>query len=328
MFQKPFLEEIDMRNKLLTAGLAATLGLAMGAVQAAPVSLPPGPIFIKFQNLEQISTDPTKNSIDVSTLPDGANAPSGLPTQEQSWGIIQVSQVFNGIVVDPHNLIGGGTTTVYDVNSSPDTITGIFYGLTSTGCGSSGGTLCGTGGYLDLYYNTGGTKVSINDGTHLPADRTSKTTYPGFTDGTFLARLDFATGIDGGSVNLIGFGSPTIGGAAAGYLNVDLNPSAKGAWTNSLDGNYFWPAFGTGIPDPTAPRDVRFNDGYNPLASWNGNGHNWDNSSNPECVTGQTCVGAISNDPVMAYTTPEPASLALMGIGLMGLAFRARRKAA
>lgn len=336
-----------MKNKLLTAGLAAALGLTVGAAQAQPISLPGGtPLFIKFQDLEQI--DATGGNGIAAPATQSANAPVGLPNSEQSWGIIQVSLIQYGTVLSNHDVIGANNVPLplYDIGATPNqSVVGMFYGITQAG-GTCNGNLCGAGGYLDLYWLDG--PFNINDGMHTPAQRTGKDQYNGInvnlpagTTSTFLARLDFASGVDSStSTDIIGFGNPQVGGTAVAYFNVDTTtptvgvggipgPPATGPWTNPFNGNWFYPSFGTGILDPTQPRDLRYNNTFNrlnqsPLNVWNGDTTGCGIHPVPSCI-----IGAQSNDPVQAFTTtPEPASLALMGIGLLGLALRERRKAA
>ena len=140
-----------------------------------------------------------------------------------------------------------------------------------------------------------------------PTDRTATDQFTNLTDGTFLARLDFASGVDANpTVTLSGSVTPTLdflNGVGTGYFNVDT--SAVGAWTDALNADWFNTAFGT--------RDLRFKDSYDYYAAW-GNGANG-------------IFGASSSDPTRAFTVPEPGVLALSGLALLAMGFARRRKA-
>jgi len=277
-----------------------TIGFAMLCIArvagAAPLVLPGGtPIFFQFNNLEQV------NSANTLVVPGGYD---GTVTQG-NWGVFNVSSVQTGAVSSPHNDISGGPLIFGDdgPGGSAGQITGIFYGIHIL----PGGTTANSG-FIDLYWHDPGsdpvTAACLAGTTCLP----NAATVSEFTSGTFLARLDFASGINPGDSNVniqSNIDPSTQGGSghADSFANVDLTD--LGAWSNVLNGDWFNTAFGT--------RDVRFSNFFNvDVTSWNGpNG----------------TVGVRSNDPGRVFTAvPEPATLTLLGLGLTGLAARRRRR--
>jgi len=273
-----------MKKVLLT--LTFWLGIAIGAAQGAPIGLPTGPLFIQFQNFEQIS--PT--------------AGSGT---ENAWGIVQVRQISTGIVIIPNSEIAGNVSFFDGTSATGPQVTGMFYGLNATTCTST--PLCSSGGLLDLYWDDpSGTIVTWDSAILTPALRTGVSTYTGITDGTFLARLAFASGADAanGGITLTGDVIPSstgFSGVANGFLNVDV--TAGGAWANTLNGDWFNTVFGT--------RDFKFKNSYiGPLASW----------------TGANALGAFSTDPVQAFAVPEPGTVALVGLAMAIAGGLARRR--
>jgi hypothetical protein len=274
--------------------LAAAIGLAFAA-SAQAVYIPPSgeQLYFQFSAREQISET---NSI---------IAPSGA--EEGNWGVFTVSNIAAAVGSDP-------TTTsplsppIWNDGDGGAQITGIFYGTTNLASCPAGVPLCSApGGYLDMYWDTG-TTAQLSTAT--PDQRTADGQFTNFTDGTFLVRLVFASGIapsDGG-VAIVGDAVPAtdgFNGHAASYMNVDT--SVVGAWTSLMDGNAFSTAFGA--------RDVYLRNNYDgPLASWNGD-------------VESDIFGAESSDPFRNLTTvPEPATLLLMGAGALGLGFGTRRR--
>ena len=275
--------------------MAGLVGLAQFA-HAAPIVLPNGPLFIQFQNFEQVK-------------------PDAAPGTENAWGIVQVRQISTGIVITPHDEIAGGSQIFNGTNPGGPQVTGIFYGLNATGAACPPGfAICSTGGHLDLYWDEagqpgGGTIVNFDSAVLTPGLRVGNT-YPGITDGIFLARLDFASGqFTDPTITLAGTALPTAGtnftGNAVGYLN--SNTAAGGPWAKPLNGDWFntvAPGLGT--------RDLKFKNSYFSLDAWDSPGFQ----------------GAFSTDPVQAFvvSVPEPGSLALLATVFVGMGVFTRRR--
>jgi hypothetical protein len=290
-------------NKILSISL---LGLYGGLANAGPIDLPGNsPLVFKFANREQISaTDIT------STFVNGGVTTS---VTENNWGVFAVSTLGLGTPTVPNTTIELDTTKSPLFTNGPSAqVTGIFYGAQAH-AELGGAALASSGGFLDLYWRDASTVAgytAFNLAAATPGMRTDVNKFTGVTDGVLLAHMAFASGISVDPNTFIsGNTSPTLGTPFQGQANSFANivTSAGGLWASALNGDWFNTAFGT--------RDFRFNNRYNQLPSW-------DNST-----TGFT--GANSDDPATVFTkVPEPESLVLLGVGLLGLGAQQLRKTA
>lgn len=294
------------RPTVFLAVFAAAL-LTGATVMAAPITLPRSPLFIQYTNNEQFSPS---NSIQSTT-------PAGAPTTEGNWGILQISSIVRGTALAPlgSDIQGGGANVFTDGGVGGPQITGIFYGTNV-----NPGGLSATGGFIDLYWRDIGT---ANTGADLaagfnPARRLNQKTYLGYAEPLnpafiFLAQLVYGPGCDGDPTHHVCTGvAPNTGdGTAKSYQSV--NVAAGGAWANQLDTNFFTlDANGNPL---ASPQDVRSDSNFtrNGASAWNGTGD---------------IIGLRSNDPVRADVlepVPEPATLSLFGLGMIGVGFLSRR---
>lgn len=282
-----------MKLKFAIAALSATISMA---ASAAPFALPEGPTYIKFDNREQIAISP------------GATTFAG--TNEINWGVVLLSTINPGNVTNQNVIESTGASYFTNISSHNAQITGMFYGIEGLPSGTGGNAFPATLGYLDLYWRDLSLFSTSDISTVLPGARTSQSTATGYTDGDLLVRLKFSSGIisTDSSVFIAGSVIPTPGtgfvGIATSYAEVDT--SVVGAWTDSLDSDWFTTAFGT--------RDFRFRNIYEELLPWN------------DLQNG--ILGARSTDPATAYAIPEPATLALVGLSLIGIGVARRRNTA
>lgn len=296
----------SIRCTVFLAVFAAAV-LTGATVMAAPITLPVGPLFIQYTNDEQFSVT---NSIHST------NATTGAVTSEGNWGILQISNIVRGTALNPQgsDIQGGGANVFTDGGVGGHQITGIFYGTTvnpPTG-------LSATGGVIDLYWRDVGT---ANTGADLaagfdPTRRLNQKTYTGYAEPLnpafiFLAQLVYGPGCDSNPTHNVctGVAPGTGDGTAKSYQSVNL--AAGGLWASQLDTNFFT-LDANGQPLGPA-QDVRSDSNFtqNGASAWNGGGD---------------IIGLRSNDPVRLEATPEPGTLSLFALGMLGVGFLRRRK--
>lgn len=296
--------------KLKHFALAFGAAISFGAAAVPVPSLPAGPLYLKFDNREQIATEGTTGY---------AYAPG-----EINWGVLTVSTFNPGVVTGLNSIETTGAPFFTNILSGGQ-ITGIFYGVQPLPTGTGGNPFPATGGFIDLYYRDLSTMTTTNLASSAPAVRCGLACATGFTEGTLLGHLAFASGINplsslvfiNGSVIPSSVGG--FAGLATSYANIvpgafsnGVNPLAFGAYETKLNTDYFVTPFGT--------RDLRFRNIYEELPSWNGT------TGGCGPATGNCILGARSTDPATAFAVPEPASLALLGIGLLAVGAARRRK--
>ncbi len=303
----------------MRTALLATVLLVLASTSASALNLQGGPQIGQYWNFENLYT-----GADLAAPGSGFYIRGGAIKRTDVDGPVAAGDFYLGDnwgVLRLNSLQGLNGQYYADFNdaSPAEEVTGIFYGIDVTivtPIGPGFTVLRGTGGRFDLYNEaspTAATRFRTGSGVRnfefSPASlglAAGLPTYKSATEGTRVASFLMADGIGVlPGVNVIATflaGLPS-NGSASGYLNVipDLAP-----WAAQLDTDGFSTIFG--------PRDALNKNSFFASAAGAiavGGLHGWD---------------LFSSDPFQINPTPEPGTFALLGLGLVGLGFAARRR--
>jgi hypothetical protein len=280
--------------KVKTLAMAVGLSLATTSAFAVPTfsltNTPPGwdgQIEIKFSNYENFDNLP-------------------VAVGDENYGILKISSI-----TDPNS----GNTLWSDGDAGAE-LTGVFNGITVKTISGAAPSLVvdSTGGTGNIYINDFGTFGGVGGfgqgtGGYVAAGggcATGDLCYNGISNGGGGLFLSF----DWVAVGLVADGTITVSGTF-NSLTTPLTGTAQGYVdvTGGLYGSMFDTNGQLGGSDLFVQNDY--------------------------CTNGQTgCVNPAvgdwqlrSNDPIRGRVTiPEPATVTLMGLGLMGMGFGARRR--
>jgi len=326
-----------LKTELVGAGVLGTALFAASAALAGPIGLPSGEgLTLQLNGVTQIN--PFNNNTcaacggAVSAYNGSQSAAAG---GEGNWGVFIVNTIAPAVPIVPNSELSQSGAAFWNNGGGPGSpgqqLLAIAYGIQNTVFGSPS---TARDGVIDLYWWDANTQsdanTSLNGGVGLRnnisqtgvtgSGYTGYTCAPGTPGCTFLAELDLVPENPhgaGGDTTFYDANDPTLI-AGATYFEAEVDLTKGGAWAASIATDYFSlnnPGLGSvAMVDPSDLNGVTDNRPCDPGTC----GAGW---------TGQPGTTIRDSDPVQFFTrVPEPGTLSLFGMGLLGLGFMARRR--
>jgi len=326
-----------LKSALVGSGMLGAALFAASAAFAGPIALPGGAgLSLQLNGVTQIN--PANNDVCAAcggAVPASNGSQSAGVGGEGNWGVFVINTINPAVPLIPNSELSQSGAAIWSngggVGSPGQQVLAIAYGIQNTTFGSPS---TARDGVIDLYWWDANTQsdanTSLNGGIGLRnnisqtgaigSGYTGYTCAPGTPGCTFLAELDLVPENPhgaGGDTTFYDANDPTLF-AGASYFEAEVDLTKGGAWAASLAADYFSlnnPALGS-LPivdasDANGAEDTRPCFAGECGAGW----------------SGQPGVTIRDSDPVQFFTkVPEPGTLSLFGMGLLGLGFMARRR--
>jgi hypothetical protein len=222
---------------------------------------------------------------------------NGLTIGSENYGILSIETINDPLT----------NTALWQKGQGGVFLTGIFYGITVSSVSDDGLSAQATGGTIKIYFNTSNLTPGLGTAGYTSgacAGSTDYSCYDGITGGELALELELASGI---------VADPDVT-LAATFTDDEFPPTGKASAYYNVVGGALASKFDTDTIDtPFGTRDLFAQNDFCP-------------NGVPSCGVQVGDWQMLSNDPIRGYVIPEPGTLAVLGIGLLGLGVAVRRR--